>query len=149
MFVLCHGKSKWVQNDRDMISERSGSGGLTLGKEMVLQENVQLWRAIHGKVANMVVYSCRAAAQPHLGPDALSDGRYLMGALAIHSGSIVYASDEIQWYSQYHGLAHGRMDIRSWQGTLWAFRPDGRPPRPVRAAPVQLGSVMGVAEHAR
>src|SRR5256885_648973 len=55
MFVLCHGKSKWVQNDRDMISERSGSGGLTLGKEMVLQENVQLWRSIHGQVATIVV----------------------------------------------------------------------------------------------
>jgi hypothetical protein len=115
----------------------------------VLQENVHLWRAIHGKVANIVVYSCRAAAESHLGANAINNGKYLMGALAIHTGATVYAADEIQWYAKYHDLAHGRMDIRKWQGILWEFSSTGRPPRPARRAPLQLATVMGVPERDR
>jgi hypothetical protein len=39
----------------------AGGMGLQLGREDVLHGNVAMWRAIAGRVSNIVVYACAAA----------------------------------------------------------------------------------------
>jgi hypothetical protein len=140
MFVLCHGYAG--SNDARRVSMDAGGMGLELAKEDVLHSNVALWQAIRGRVFNLVVYACAAAdTQPgNEGTDA--DGRYLMGALAIHTNATVYAADRIQWYGTYNNAANGRYDFGAWEGQLWRFPPDGTPPIKMARAPVELADVM-------
>lgn len=53
--------------------------------------------AIRNKVQNIVVYACAAANTERNNEGTTSDGRYLMGALAIHTNASVFAADRIQW----------------------------------------------------
>jgi hypothetical protein len=141
VFVLCHGKAG-LEDEEQQRCRLAGGSGLTLGKEKVLHSNVHMWRAIRGKVANIVVYSCRAAMTASQDIGSIHDGRYLMGALALHTQATVYASNEIQYSNRYHGLLHGRIEIVPWQGTLLAFPPTGGSPAQVRRAPRELGEAM-------
>jgi hypothetical protein len=142
VFVLCHGKAGYEDEVR-LVSRLRGGGGLTLGREKVVLSNVHLWRAIRGKVENIVVYSCRAAMTDPCDAGTMYDGRYLMGALAVHTQAVVYASDGIQRYGRWHDLLHGRMDIRDWVGRLYRFLPSGAPPREVKREPVDFRDLMG------
>ena len=139
MFVLCHGFAG--ANRRAAVSMDAGGMGLQLGKENVLHVNVDLWRAIRNKVRNIVVYSCGAADTQPGNEGTTADGRYLMGALALHTGATVYAADRIQWYGTYNGLPNGRFDFGAWEGQLYRFGPDGLPPLPVDRAPVEFGDL--------
>lgn len=101
--------------------------------------NVANWRAIHGKVKNIVVYSCMAA-QSKPGTDGTrSDGRYLMRALALHTGATIFASDANQYaaYNQFGGFDFGR-----WEGKLWRFPPDGFSCQAVHRAPIEYNDVL-------
>ncbi len=140
LFVLCHGYAG--ENTRGMMSMDAGGMGLELGREGVSHSNVALWAAIGNTVDNIVVYSCAAGdTQPgNEGTDA--DGRYLMGALAIHTNATVYAADKIQWYSTHNNLANGRYDFGAWEGILLRFPPNGNPPTIVPRPPVEFSDVM-------
>ncbi len=65
-----------------------------------------------------------------------ADGKYLMGALAIHTKASVYAADRIQWYDP------AKMELGNWEGNLWAFAPSGVPATMVAAAPRELSTVL-------
>lgn len=140
MFILCHGYAG--RNARARMSMDAGGEGLELGAENVLHSNVARWTAINGRVANIVVYSCAASNTEPGNEGTTADGRYLMGALAIHTGAVVYAADRIQWYSTHKGLSNGRYDFGNWEGQLWQFPPDGSPPTIVTGAPVEFSDVM-------
>jgi hypothetical protein len=62
-----------------------------------------------------------------------------MGALAIHTGAVVYAADRIQWYSKFND---GGFDFGAWEGTVYLFPPSGSSPVPVDRAPVELADVF-------
>lgn len=144
MFILCHGFAG--RNARARVSMDAGGEGLQLGAENVVHSNVSRWAAIAGKVDNIVVYSCAAGNTERGNEGTTADGRYLMGALAIHTGATVYAADRIQWYGTYNGLANGRFEFDEWEGQLWQFPPNGNPPSVVAGAPVEFSDVMsGVA----
>jgi hypothetical protein len=140
MFILCHGYAG--SNERARVSMDAGGMGLQLGREDVLHGNVNLWTAIAGKVENIVVYSCGAADTQPGNEYTTADGRYLMGALAIHTNANVFAANRIQWYNTYKGLANGRFDFGAWEGQLYFFPPSGTTPVPVPAPPVEFSDVM-------
>lgn len=87
----------------------------------------------------VVVYSCGAAdtQQGNEGSDA--DGRYLMGALAIHTNAPVYAADRIQWY---HTGADCTYNFGAWEGNLFRFDPNGHSVSMVRQPPYELSDVL-------
>lgn len=140
MFILCHGFAG--SNTRAAMSMDAGGMGLQLGRENVLHRNVAIWSAISGKVENIVVYSCAAGDTQPGNEGSTADGRYLMGALAIHTNANVFAADRIQWYSTHNGQSNGRYDFGAWEGTLFKFPPSGNPPSIVRRAAVEFTDVM-------
>jgi hypothetical protein len=144
MFILCHGFAE--SNEAAQLSIDAGGMGLQIGRENLLHQNVDKWKAIRNKVDNIVVYACAAADTQPGNEFTEADGRYLMGALAIHTNSAVYAADKIQWYSTYNELKNGCYDFGAWEGQLWAFPPDGSPPTKVFGAPVDFSDVIsGIA----
>jgi hypothetical protein len=140
LFILCHGYAG--QNDKAQVCMDVGGMGLELGKEDVVHSNVNLWTAIKGKVDNIVVYACGAGDTQPGNEGTEADGKYLMGALAIHTNAAVYAADRIQWYDTHNGLKDGRFDFGDWEGHLWAFSPNGSGAIPVQGAPVEFDDVM-------
>ncbi len=140
MFIFCHGYAG--VDVRGQVCADAGGRGLALGREKVNHQNVVLWRAIANKVENIVVYACAAAdTQGHnAGTDA--DGRYLMGALAIHTRATIYAADRIQYYRTYHNLDYGRFEWEGWEGRVWRFDPSGAPGVPVPGPQHEFKKVM-------
>lgn len=140
LFILCHG---YAGSNPTVGSCVDADGmGLQLGREDVLHSNVHRWTAIRGKVQNIVVYSCAASNTESGNEGTTADGRYLMGALAIHTQANVYAADRIQWYSKYKNRPDGRFDFGEWEGTLYHFSPSAAPPRVVSGPPVEFTDVM-------
>jgi hypothetical protein len=137
IFILCHGYAG--EDPKSGRCRDMGEGGLELGREQVLHSNVAMWRALANRTENIVVYACGAAdTEPgYEGTDY--DGRYLMGALAIHTNSTLFAADRIQFYQRNNG---GHIDFGNWEGTLWKFPPSGVAPSPVLRAPVELSDIM-------
>lgn len=140
MFVFCHGYAG--QNAAANVSMDAGGEGLQLGREGVFHRNVARWNAIANKVTNIVIYACAAANTEPGNQGTTADGRYLMGAIAIHTNANVYAADRIQWYSTYNGLANGRYEFGEWEGQLLYFPPSGAPPTVVASPPVEFADVM-------
>lgn len=140
VFVLCHGYAG--SNDNAGVSMDAGGMGLELGREGVFHTNVAMWSAIANKVDNIVVYSCAAGDTQPGNEGTTADGRYLMGALAIHTNANVYAADRIQWYGTHNNLSNGRYDFGAWEGTLFKFPPNGNPPTIVTHPPVEFTHVM-------
>lgn len=121
LFIVCHGFAG--QNKAMQMSMDAGGRGLQLGKEELRHNNVNMWRAIRGKVKHIVVMACAAADTQDGNQYTEADGRYLMGGLAINTDADVYAADKIQWYFTYRNLAHGKIDFRRWNGTIYHFFP--------------------------
>ena len=141
LYILCHGYAG--ENPRGRVSMDAGGMGLQLGREDVTHANVGQWSAIKGGVANIVVHSCAAADTQPGNQGSVADGRYLMGALAIHTGADVYAADIIQWYHNYKdNLKRGRFEFGEWEGNLWHFPPNGAGGGIVPYAPVELADVF-------
>lgn len=140
MFVLCHGYAG--ENTRTGMSMDAGGMGLELGREGVFHTNVAMWSAIANKVDNIVVYSCAASDTQPGNEGTTADGRYLMGAMAIHTNANVYAADRIQWYGTFNDLSNGRYEFGAWEGTLYKFPPSGNPPTIVARPPVEFTDVM-------
>lgn len=141
VFILCHGYAG--TNDAAGMCLDAGGMGLQLGRENVLHENVSMWTAIRNKVEEIVVYSCAAGNTEAGNEGTRADGRYLMGALALHTNASVYAADRIQWYHTHKGLANGRFEFGQWEGQLLHFPPTGGAPLVVPFAPVEFSDVMG------
>jgi hypothetical protein len=140
MFILCHGYAG-VNNNGGVCMDAGGMG-LQLGRENVLHGNVSMWTNIKNKVENIIVYSCAAANTEPGNEGTTADGRYLMGALAIHTNAHVFAADRIQWYHTYKGLANGRFEFGAWEGQLLYFPPTGGSPSVVAGPPVEFSDVM-------
>ncbi len=134
IFILCHGFAG--SNPSAQVSMDAGGMGLQLGTENVLHGNVSLWEAIKDKTSNIVVYSCAASNTESGNEGTAADGRYLMGALAIHTNATVYAADRIQWYQP------SDYDFGAWEGQLWQFPPSGASPTRTAAPPVSLSDVI-------
>lgn len=134
IFILCHGYAG--SNRRARVSMDAGGMGLQLGKEDVLHSNVSMWEAISGKADNIVVYSCAASNTEAGNEGTAADGKYLMGALAIHTNATVYGGDRIQWYNP------SNYDFGRWEGQLWRFPPTGEPGTPATRPPVGLQEAL-------
>jgi len=141
LFILCHGYAGY--NKRARISVDAGGMGLQLGTEEVRHENVAMWTAVRDKVTNIVIYACGAADTQPGNRGTSADGRYLMGALALHTNATVYAADLIQWYDTYKGLENGAYEFGAWEGNLLRFKPDGCSIDRVPRAPTELADVFG------
>lgn len=139
LFILCHGYAGI--NQRAGLCADMGGMGLELGREGVLHSNVARWSAIRGAVSSIVVYSCGAADTQPENVGTPADGKYLMGALALHTQATVYAADRIQWYTT-GSSSNGPFNFGSWEGTLWKFDPNGSfGPAAGNRVPLELGEV--------
>lgn len=136
LFILCHGFAGSSTNLR--MSADVGGQGLQLGRECVLHSNVAAWEQVKNTASNIVVYACAAANTEAGNEFTAEDGRYLMGALAIHTNSVVYAADRIQWYSS------SNFNFGAWEGTLLRFDPSGVTPREVSRPPVEFSELATV-----
>jgi hypothetical protein len=134
IFILCHGFAG--TNPSAQMSMDAGGMGLQLGRENVLHGNVNLWESIKDKTSNIVVYSCAASNTEAGNEGSTADGKYLMGALAIHTNATVYAADRIQWYQTTD------YDFGAWEGQLWQFPPSGGSPTRSAGPPVGLRDVV-------
>jgi len=123
VYILCHGYAG--ASSRGLVCGDMGGMGLQLGREDLLHTNVSRWTAIRGAVSSIVVYSCGAADTQPENRGSIADGRYLMGALAIHTRATVYAADRIQWYTMRGGGSNGTINFGNWEGTLFKFEPNG------------------------
>lgn len=134
LFILCHGFAG------DNIVRRQsgdfGGGGLQLGLECVKHDNVAMWASIRGYFNNIVVYACAAGNTERGSEFTTQDGQYLMGALAIHTNTPVYAADRIQWYNP------SNFDFGNWEGQLMRFPPTGVRPTNVSRVPVDLSQML-------
>lgn len=136
LYIACHGYAG--VDTRGRLCVDAGGMGLQLGKEGLVHSNAAQWTAIRGAVSNIVVYACAAADTQRNNRGTTADGRYLMGALAIHTQATVYAADRIQWYTTKSGV----IDFGKWEGTLWKFDPEGTcAPAPANRAPVELSQI--------
>lgn len=137
LFILCHGFAGI--NQRAQLCADMGGMGLELGREGVFHSNVAWWSALRGAVSTIVVYSCGAADTQPENTGTSADGKYLMGALAIHTQATVYAADRIQWYTT--GFSpNGTFNFGRWEGTLWRFEPSGAfTPALGNRVPLELG----------
>lgn len=134
LFILCHGFAG--QNSRAGVCMDAGGEGLQLGMKNVTHGNVQDWAAVKGMIRDIVVYSCAAANTERGNEFSRADGKYLMGALALHTQSTVYAADVIQWYNP------AGFDFGAWEGQLYQFRSNGEPGRKVGRPPVEMRAVV-------
>ncbi|QQS41140.1 MAG: hypothetical protein IPM63_17535 [Acidobacteriota bacterium] len=134
IFILCHGYAGSNNNAR--MSMDAGGMGLQLGQEDVLHNNVSMWEAIKDQTENIVVYSCAASNTEAGNEGTTADGKYLMGALAIHTNATVYAADRIQWYNPDH------YDFGRWEGDLWRFPANGEPGSRTSGPPVSIRDVI-------
>lgn len=134
IFILCHGYAG--SNNNAQVSMDAGGMGLQLGREDVTHGNVSIWETIKNKTDNIVVYSCAAANTEAGNEGSAADGRYLMGALAIHTNAHVYAADRIQWYQP------SNYDFGNWEGHLYHFPPSGEPGSRATRPPKELKDVI-------
>ena len=111
---------------------------MQLGAEEVRHYNVSAWRAVRDKIEDIVVYSCAAADTQPNNVGTAADGKYLMGALALHTNATVYAAEQIQWYRTEMGV----YNFGAWEGRLLRFSPSGAAPTGVSRAPVELHEVL-------
>lgn len=140
VFVLCHGYAG--VNVRLHVSADAGGMGLQLGKEGLMHSNVAEWGAIKNLAQNIVVYACAAADTEPGNQYTKADGQYLMGALALHTNSNVYASNRIQWYHTFRGLPNGAFDFGTWEGELFKFARSSGVGVQVPSVPVELTDVL-------
>jgi hypothetical protein len=140
IFIVCHGIAG--ENRKALISLDAGGEGLMLGKEGLLHSNVSMWRAIRNTARNIVVYACAAADTQPGNEGTNADGRYLMGALALHTNADVYAADKMQWYVRRQRMARGMIDFGGWEGGLWRFPASGSRPEPAREAPTPIAQAL-------
>lgn len=131
LFILCHGYAG--ESERLASCGDFGGQGLQLGRESVMHGNVSMFTALAGAFQNIIIYACAAGNTESGNEGTTEDGRYLMGAIAIHANANVYAADRIQWYQQ------TGFDFGVWEGRLLKFLPTGQPPTTVSAPPVELG----------
>jgi len=139
LFLICHGVTG---RDQVELVSREGIGGegLALGLGGVQHSNVSAWIAIRDMVKNIVVYACNAAETQDGYLGTANDGKYLMGALALHTRATVYAGDVAQ-YADKMGKKRA-MEFGKWEGQLWRFRPDGCAGAPVSKAPVEYNEML-------
>lgn len=71
-----------------------------------------------------------------------TDGKYLMGALALHTQATVYAGDAAQHAELEYKGARGALDFGAWEGQLWRFPPDGSACVPVARAPIEYNEML-------
>ncbi len=142
LFLACHGKESFGYNEASNAKMRGGFG-LTIGSEDITHENVAQWAAIKGICKNIIVYSCAAADTAPGQAGKWGDGKYLIGALAIHTECTVYAADEIQFYDLRRGAY---IDFGDWEGQLWRFKSDGTPPATVSEAPYEMRDLRSTVE---
>jgi hypothetical protein len=139
LFLICHGVTG--RDQKELVSrEGIGGEGLALGLGGVQHSNVAQWISIRDMVQNIVVYACNAAETQAGYVGTANDGKYLMGALALHTRATVYAGDVAQVAMQ--SGAKSALEFGKWEGQLWRFRPDGCAGVPVAKAPVEYNEML-------
>ena len=149
LLICCHGFEMVLEDFDRSLSFVSGGFGLELCNENLTLENVGVTAVLKSNpplvqaVNRIVVFSCAAAETNRAARAAGSEGRRLMGSIALITGARVVASDATQLYRAIPSLAQSlrsaggkndwRIDFGEWEGNVFEFSPDdgvGRKLRP-------------------
>ncbi len=112
--VMCHG----YNNGR-----HEGGFGLELGPEGLSTRNVYKFALIHGKVREIVIYSCGTAKIAEYQSYDGGDGNQLCSLLAMWAGAYVTAAVETQYY--HRGFFSDQIDFGDWEGMVLRYTPGG------------------------
>lgn len=140
LLICCHGFEALLEDFDGSVSYVSGGFGLQLCNENLTLANVSVVSVLKGAppllpaVKRIVVLSCAAADTQRRARHAGSDGRRLMGSMALFSGARVVASSATQTYTLMPSVAQTlrsaggqndwRIDFGEWEGDVFEFSPD-------------------------
>jgi hypothetical protein len=149
LLICCHGFEEILEDYDNSISFMSGGYGLQLCNENLTLANVGVTGVLKSApplvptVKRIVVFSCAAADTSRAAKNVGSEGKRLMGSLALTTGARVVASDATQYYRAIPSIAQSlrsaggendwRIDFGEWEGNVFEFSPDdgiGRKLRP-------------------
>ena len=149
LLICCHGFEMILEDYDNSVSFMSGGYGLQLCNENLTLANVGVTGVLKSApplvptVKRIVVFSCAAADSNRAARNAGSEGKRLMGSLALTTGARVVASDATQYYRAIPSIAQSlrsaggkndwRIDFGEWEGNVFEFSPDdgvGRKLRP-------------------
>lgn len=149
LLICCHGFENVLEDFDHSLSFVSGGFGLQLCSENLTLANVGVMGVLNAAppllpiVRRIVVFSCAAADTNRAARAAGSEGRRLMGSIALNSGARVVASDATQYYRAIPSLAQSlrsaggendwRIDFGEWEGKVFEFSPDDGTARLLKA----------------
>lgn len=148
LLICCHGFEEVLEDFDHSLSFVSGGFGLQLCNENLTLANVSVTAVLRAlpplvpAVKRIVVFSCAAAETNKAARAAGSEGRRLMGSMALFSGARVVASDTTQIYTAIPSLAQSlrsaggendwRIDFGEWEGNVFEFSPEDGTARKLR-----------------
>lgn len=134
LVVMCHGLESGLY-DADLCDSDMGFG-LAFCAENLTLSNVARAAVLRGRVQQMVIYACGPARTRSGFQNTAADGQRFCSELAAHSGAVVYAATDTQWYHRVPSPSLIRrmlsigpqnyIDFGVWEGRVLRFTPDGR-----------------------
>src|SRR5690606_25411450 len=98
--------------------------------------NVARAAVLRGRVQQMIIYACGPARTRSGFQNTAADGQRFCRELAAHSGAVVYAATDTQWYHRVPSPSLMRrmlsiglqyyLGLAAWEGRVLRFTPDGR-----------------------
>ena len=140
LLICCHGFEVLLEDYDGGVSFMSGGFGLQLCNENLTLANVGVMGVLKSAppllqaVRRIVVFSCAAADTKRLAKTVGSEGRRLMGSIALTTGARVVASSATQMYTLIPSVAQTlrsaggendwRIDFGEWEGDVYEFSPE-------------------------
>ena len=133
LVIMCHGLESGLY-DADACDTDLGFG-LAFCSENLTLANVARTAVLRGRVQDMIIYACGPARTRSGFQNTAADGQRFCSELAGHSGAVVYAATDTQWYHQVpspslvrrmlHIGPQNFIEFGAWEGRVLRFTPDG------------------------
>lgn len=134
LVIMCHGIQSGVY-DTSVCDIDLGFGLMFCAENLTLG-NVVRTAVLSSNVQQIVLYACGPTRTRPGFHNTGGDGRRFCSELSAHTGAVVYASTEIQWYHRVPpaGLIRrllkigpqNYIDFGAWEGAVLRFTPDGQ-----------------------
>lgn len=136
LLIMCHGLESGLYDAGMGLCDSDLGFGLAFCAESLTLGNVARAAVLRGRVQQMIVYACGPARTRSGFQNTAADGQRFCSELAGHSGAVVYAATDTQWYHQVPSPSLIRrifslgpqdyIDFGEWEGRVLRFTPDGR-----------------------
>lgn len=134
LVIMCHGLESGLYDKA--VCESELGFGLSFCAECLTLDNVARTAVLAGRVQQMIIYACGPARTRAGFQNTAADGQRFCSELAAHSGAVVYAATDTQWYHTVPSTSLIRrmlnigpqdyIEFGAWEGRVLRFTPDGR-----------------------